>query len=147
MSVFEVHSSLNLSRKYIINLFVFMLVHNKTVATVEWKWTSLTVTEFWRDLIWFLITFATFEFCNIAANASKVFRSSHPKIFCKRDVLKDFTKLIGIKRCWRLFFDKVAGFTLQFYQKRVSKTGVFLRTFKKNLRTSFLYRALPVGAS
>ena len=36
-------------------------------------------------------------------------RSSRPKVFCKKDVLKNFAKFTGIHLCQGLFFNKVAG--------------------------------------
>ena len=34
---------------------------------------------------------------------------SRDKVFCKKGVLKNFTKFTGEHLCWNLFFDKVAG--------------------------------------
>ena len=36
-------------------------------------------------------------------------RSSHPEVFCKKDVLRSFAKLTGKHLCQSLFFNKVAG--------------------------------------
>ena len=37
------------------------------------------------------------------------FRSSRPEVFCKKGVLKNFTKFQGKHQCHSLFFTKVAG--------------------------------------
>ena len=37
------------------------------------------------------------------------YRSSRPELFCKKDVLRNFTKFAGKHLCQRLFFNKVAG--------------------------------------
>ena len=36
-------------------------------------------------------------------------RSSHPEMFCEKDVLRNFAKFTGKHLCQSLFFDKVAG--------------------------------------
>ena len=38
----------------------------------------------------------------------KVNRSSRPKVFCKKDVLKNFAKFTGKHVCQSLFLNKVA---------------------------------------
>ena len=38
-----------------------------------------------------------------------IFGSSRPKVFCKKDVLRNFTKSTGKHLCQSLFFNKVAG--------------------------------------
>ena len=52
-------------------------------------------------------------------------RSSRPEVFCKKGVLRNFTKFTGKHLCQSLFYNKVAGL-LQLYYKRDSDTGVFL---------------------
>ena len=37
------------------------------------------------------------------------FRSSHPKVFCKKDVIRNFAKFTGKHLYQSLFFNKVAG--------------------------------------
>ena len=37
------------------------------------------------------------------------YRSSRPEVFCKKGVLRNFTKSTGKHLCQRLFFNKVAG--------------------------------------
>ena len=36
-------------------------------------------------------------------------RSSHPEVFCKKGVLRNFAKFTGKHLCQSLFFNKVAG--------------------------------------
>ena len=40
---------------------------------------------------------------------STLIRSSHPEVFSKKVVLKNFAKLTGKNLCRSLFFNKVAG--------------------------------------
>ena len=47
-------------------------------------------------------------------------RSSDPEVFCKKGVLRNFTKFTGKHLCQRLFFNKVAGFI-----KKETLTQVF----------------------
>ena len=44
-----------------------------------------------------------------------IFRSSRPEVFRKKDVLKNFAKFTGKHLCHSLFYNKVAGLSLQFY--------------------------------
>ena len=37
------------------------------------------------------------------------YRSSHPEVFFKKGILKNFAKFTGKRLCYSLFFDKVAG--------------------------------------
>ena len=53
-------------------------------------------------------------------------RSSHPKVFCKKGVLKNFAKCTGKLLCESLFFNKVAGLKTATLSKRGSGTGAFL---------------------
>ena len=53
-------------------------------------------------------------------------RSSHWRCSVRKGVLRDFAKLTGKYLCQGLFFNKVAGLSLQLYLKRESDTGVFL---------------------
>ena len=43
---------------------------------------------------------------------SDKFRSSHPAVFCKKGVLRNFAKFTGKYLCQSLFFNKVAGLRL-----------------------------------
>ena len=53
-------------------------------------------------------------------------RSSHRKCSMKKGVLKNFVKLTGKHLCQSLFFNDIAGLSLQFYLKRDSDTGISL---------------------
>ena len=55
------------------------------------------------------------------------YRSSLPEVFCKKGVLKNFTKFTGKHLCQNLFFNKVAGLqACNFILKNDSGTGLFL---------------------
>ena len=68
-----------------------------------------------------------------------VFRSSLPKVFWKKDVLRNLTKFTKKHLCQSLFFNKVGGL-------RDSGTGVFA-WFSQISRNIFLHRAPLVAAS
>ena len=54
-------------------------------------------------------------------------KSNRPESFCKKGaLLKNFGKFTGKHLCPSLFFNKVAGLSLQLYFKKDSGTGVFL---------------------
>ena len=68
---------------------------------------------------------------------SKVFRSSHPEVFCKRGVLRNLAKFTGKHLCQSLFLNKFINnfikketlaqvFSCEFYE--ISKNNLFYRT-------------------
>ena len=64
-------------------------------------------------------------------------RSSRPDVFCKKDVLRDFTKSTGKHLCQSLFFNKVAGLRPATLLKKRLWYRCFLVNFVKFLRTLF----------
>ena len=42
-------------------------------------------------------------------------RSSRPEVFCRKDVYRNFAKFTGKHLCQSLFFNKIAGLSLQIY--------------------------------
>ena len=66
------------------------------------------------------------------------YRSSHPEVFCKNSVLKNFAKFIGKDLCQRLFFNKVAGLRPATLLKKSLCYRCFSVNFAKFLRTFFL---------
>ena len=105
-------------------------------------------TKFCGLLITFqeFIKLQTFEFSIsdvIPANVQKFhlwfsFRSSHPEVFCKKRLLRNFTKFTGKHLCQSLAFIKVAGWGLQLYWKKRLWHSCFPVNFSKFLRTLFL---------
>ena len=67
-----------------------------------------TMDKGWKSLI--LITILTF-----------IFRRSHPEVFCKKGVLKNFAKYAEKQLCQNLFFSNVAG--LRLYIKIQTEKG------------------------
>ena len=66
------------------------------------------------------------------------FRSSCPKVFCKKGVLRNFVKFAGKHLCQSLFLNKVAALRpATLFQKRLWHR-CFPVNFTKFLRTSFL---------
>ena len=58
-----------------------------------------------------LFSLAPLEFST--HSGSRACRSSLPKVFCKKAVLKNFAKFTGIHLCQSLFFNKVANLGLR----------------------------------
>ena len=67
-----------------------------------------------------------------------LFRSSRPEVFCKKSVLKNFTKFTGKHLCQRLFFNKVAGLRAATLLKKRHWQRCFPVNFTKFIRTPFL---------
>ena len=101
------------------------------LRTFSWKWNI----HKWRLLRCFIVV-NSFVRPVVALRDRYVNRSSRPEVFCKKGILRNFSKLTGKNLCQRLFFNKVVG--LQFYQKRVSgsedisylDTLLYLKNFK-----------------
>ena len=68
------------------------------------------------------------------------YRSSHPEVFCKKGVLKDFTKFTEKHLCQSLFFNKVAGL------RPGTLIHVVFCEFCEILKNTFFYRT-PVAAA
>ena len=68
-----------------------------------------------------------------------VLRSSRPEVFCKKDVLRNFTKFTGKHLCQSLFFNEVAGLR--------PLAQVFSCEFFEISKNTFLHRQPPVAAS
>ena len=68
-------------------------------------------------------------------------RSSRPEVFCKKGVLRNFTKFTGKHLCESLFFNKVAGLACNFIKKRLWHR-CFPVNFVKFLRTPFFIEHL-----
>ena len=64
-------------------------------------------------------------------------RSSRPELFCKKGVLKKFTKFTGKHLCQSLFFNKVASLRPATLLKKRLWHRCFLVNFVKFLRTTF----------
>ena len=65
-------------------------------------------------------------------------RSSRPEGFCKKGVLRNFTKFIGKHLCQSLFFNKVAGLRPSTLLKKTLWHRCFPINFVKFVRTPFL---------
>ena len=70
-------------------------------------------------------------------------RSSRPKVFYKKGVLRDFPKFTGKDLCQSFFFNKVAcNFT-----KKETMAQVFFSKLCEISNNTFSYRTPPVAAS
>ena len=70
------------------------------------------------------------------------FRSSGLEAFCKKGVLKNFSKLTGKHLCKSLFFNKVESLRPATLLKKRLWHRCFPRNFVKFLRTSFFIEHL-----
>ena len=78
------------------------------------------------------------EVCMNCSFRSTVFRSSRSEVFCKKRVLRNFTKFIEKHLCQSLFFNKVAGVRPAALLTKRLWHKCFAVKFVKFLRTSFL---------
>ena len=70
--------------------------------------------------------------------------SSRPEVFCKKGVLRNFTKLIGKHPCQSFLFNKVAGLNLARPKPKPGQNSCEFCEISKN---TFLHRASLVAAS
>ena len=110
---------------------------SKSFSTFK-KWVkSLTCSLFCSCSVCSLTNFALAPcFFDILAIFA-VWGSSRPEVFCKRGVLRNFTKFTWRHLCQSLFFNKVAGQACNFIEKRLWHR-CFPVNFTKFLRTPFL---------
>ena len=74
-------------------------------------------------------------------------RNSRPEGFCKKDVVRNFTKFTGKHLCQSLFFNKVAGLRPAALLKKRLWHSCFPVNFVKFLRTPFFLEHLWATAS
>ena len=67
-----------------------------------------------------------------------MFRSSRPEVFCKKGVLRNFTKFIGKHLCQSLFFNKVVRLKPATLLKKRPWHRCFPVNFVKFLRTPLM---------
>ena len=73
--------------------------------------------------------------------------SSRPEVFCKKSVLRNFTKFTGKHLCQSLFFNKIAGLSPAALLRKRLWHRCFPVNFAKFLRTPFFtehIRSLPL---
>ena len=73
-------------------------------------------------------------------------RSSRPEVFCKKGVLRNFTKFTGKHLCQSLFFNKVAGQACNFIKKE-TLAQAFSCEFCEISKNTFFHRTPLVAAS
>ena len=121
---------LRLLKEYIISL-VFLKVNQVSLSTA-FIWSQL---KFWSSsyqcfaISYFLLS----QFFT---------RSSRPEVFCKKGVLRNFTKFTGKHLCQRLFFNNVAGLR----PATLLKKRRWHRCFHANFVSIFSYKT-PLMAS
>ena len=70
-------------------------------------------------------------------HATNKIRSSRPKVFCKKGVLKNFAEFIGKHLCQSFFFNKVAALRPAILLKKKLRHRCFPVSFEKFIRDSF----------
>ena len=73
-------------------------------------------------------------------------RSSRPKVFCKKGVLRNFAKFTGKHLCQILFLIRLQAEACIFIKKE-TLAQVFSSEFYKISKNTFSYRTPPVAAS
>ena len=76
-----------------------------------------------------------------------LFRSSCPDLFCKKVVLKNFTKFTGKHLCQSLFVNKVAGLRPATFFKKSLWRRCLSVNFAKISKTIFFFGTPPVATS
>ena len=76
-----------------------------------------------------------------------LFRSSRPELFCKKGVLRNFTRFTGQRLCQSLYFNNVASLRLATLLKKRLWYRCFPVNLVKFLRTPFYIEHLWTAAS
>ena len=74
-------------------------------------------------------------------------RSSRLEVFCKKSVLKNFTKFTGKHPCQSLLFNKVAGLRPKTLLKKKTLAQTLFCKFCEIFQITYFYRTLLVAAS
>ena len=75
-----------------------------------------------------VISRKTFYMSSLINGILTHFGSSRPEVFCKKGVLKNFTKFTGKGLCQSLFFNKIAGLKKRLWHRCPVNFVKFLRT-------------------
>ena len=86
--------------------------------------------------------FCDFQIFLKCSKSLKPYRRSHPDVFCKKGILRNFTKFTGKHLCQSLFFNKVAGLRPATLLKKRLWHRCFPANFVKFLRTPFFIEHL-----
>ena len=76
----------------------------------------------------------------------RIYRSSPPEVFCKKGILRNYSKFTLKHLCQSLFFNKVAGLACNFIKKE-TLAQVFSCEFCEISKNIFSYRTPLVAAS
>ena len=106
----------------------------KTVMASCWRFTRILVTSG---------GFQSFSRRFLSQEISP-FRSSRPEVFCKKGVLRNFTKFTRKPLCQSLFFNKVTGLR----SATLLNNRLWHRCFPVNFpKNTYFHRTPPVAAS
>ena len=104
----------NTSGRLLLEVFLYYTIYIICIDIICIHWILLDM------MLWYSKAFLFFLFV-LWSNRNSLRRCS-----VKRGVHRNFTKFTGKRLCQSLFFNKVAGLSLQLYWKRDSGTDVFL---------------------
>ena len=125
-------------------MIIFLFTNTSSILTVTTLNTSYSFSS-----IHFILHFLCFSVCirNFIENLLILmkmlcwkissYRSSHPQVFCKKGVLRNFAKFTGKHLCQRLFFNKVARLRQATLLKKSLWHRYFPMNFANFLRTPF----------
>ena len=111
----------------VLGLIIFSEIHNKN--------NSRAIPLDFAP--WYLLLFLDFCICTQVLILVPS-RSSRPELFCKKGVLRNFSKFTGKHLCQSLFFNKVAGLRPATLLKRRLWHRCFPKNYVKFLRKPFL---------
>ena len=96
-------------------------------------------------MIWFISNSRFF----IVFDVFCISRSTHPEVFCKKGVLRNFAKFTGKRLCQSLFYNKVAGLRPQACNFIIKEplAQVFSYEFCAIFKNTFSYRTPLLAAS
>ena len=83
----------------------------------------------------------SFQKCR-SSRLQMFFRSSHPEVFCKRGVLRNFTKFTGKHLCWSPFLIQLEVMKDCSFNKKGNPTQVFSCEYHKVFKNSFFMEHL-----
>ena len=83
----------------------------------------------------------------VSAQIVSLLRSSRPKVFCKKGVLRNFVKFTGKHLCRAHFLNKVAGLRQALTLLEKTLAQVFLCEFYEISKNTFCHRTTLVATS
>ena len=122
------------------DLSILLMVCNTSIVK------NLSVGEFWRFMVTLTllneILSAWYTVVSCIKELMMINRSSRPKVFCEKGVLRNFVKFTGKYLCQSLFFNKASGLQLYLNEFQAQVFSCEFCEISKNT-----YRTPPVAPS